>query len=288
VRNDDAEDTVVIEGQRGRIVLRNAAAEDTVVMDGDTGDIILRNADCAEEFDIDPTETVDPGTVLILGPDGLRPCNEAYDKKVVGVMSGAGQFRPGIVLDRGLMATSCRSPVGGLQGYRRARRHRARYLITMDVQLAMKAAVNRRSGPFSARPATARRGESDPRPRGAPVTIVRVGLLSGQARERNRRSILSSGLTQRNLGEPPRTVNFPQFSVLFDVSPITGRPPPQAEARNLGLRLLTGVVRKWGVLAVHAAPTLERGSAFWGGDRPLQHAGDIHNAAVRCHRQRGH
>jgi hypothetical protein len=100
VRNDDAEDTVVIEGQSGRIVLRNAAAEDTVVMDGNSGDIILRNADCAEEFDIDPTETVDPGTVLILGPDGLRPCNEAYDKKVVGVMSGAGPFRPGIVLDR--------------------------------------------------------------------------------------------------------------------------------------------------------------------------------------------
>jgi hypothetical protein len=87
-------------GRRGLIAVQNADAEDTVVIDGESGDIIMRNADCAEEFDIDPAEDVDPGAVLILGPEGLRPCDAAYDKKVVGVMSGAGGLRPGILLDR--------------------------------------------------------------------------------------------------------------------------------------------------------------------------------------------
>ena len=32
--------------------------------------------------------------------DKLRPCDSAYDKRVAGVISGAGDYRPGIVLDR--------------------------------------------------------------------------------------------------------------------------------------------------------------------------------------------
>jgi hypothetical protein len=30
----------------------------------------------------------------------LRPCEEAYDGRVVGVVAGAGRYRPAIVLDR--------------------------------------------------------------------------------------------------------------------------------------------------------------------------------------------
>ncbi|MEV6317921.1 hypothetical protein [Streptomyces sp. NPDC051776] len=68
------------------------------------GDIVLRNADCAEEFDVDATASQypAPGSVVVLGDDGnLCLGSRAYDKRVVGVVSGAGDYKPGIVLDRG-------------------------------------------------------------------------------------------------------------------------------------------------------------------------------------------
>lgn len=66
-----------------------------------SGDIRLADADCAEDFDIGVTEAVEPGTVMVLDDRGaLRPSRTAYDKRVAGVVSGAGAFRPGIVLDR--------------------------------------------------------------------------------------------------------------------------------------------------------------------------------------------
>jgi len=66
-----------------------------------TGDIRLVNADCAEDFDIADTGVVEPGTVMVLGDEGkLQPSGSAYDKRVTGVISGAGNFKPGIVLDK--------------------------------------------------------------------------------------------------------------------------------------------------------------------------------------------
>jgi hypothetical protein len=66
-----------------------------------TGDIRLTNADCAEDFDVVETEAVEPGTVMALGEEGiLRPSDRAYDKRVAGVVSGAGNYKPGIVLDK--------------------------------------------------------------------------------------------------------------------------------------------------------------------------------------------
>lgn len=66
-----------------------------------TGDLLLTNADCAEDFDICGTEQIEPGTVMILGEDGkLEQSQKAYDKRVAGVVSGAGDYKPGIVLDK--------------------------------------------------------------------------------------------------------------------------------------------------------------------------------------------
>jgi len=66
-----------------------------------TGDISLQNADCAEDFDIAALEGVEPGSVMIIGRDGaLLESAHAYDKRVAGVVSGGGDYKPGIVLDR--------------------------------------------------------------------------------------------------------------------------------------------------------------------------------------------
>jgi hypothetical protein len=66
-----------------------------------TGDVILTGADCAEEFDVVQAEETDPGTVMVLNQGGtLQPCQQAYDKKVAGVISGADRYKPGLILDR--------------------------------------------------------------------------------------------------------------------------------------------------------------------------------------------
>lgn len=66
-----------------------------------TGDIRLANADCAEDFDVSGVVKVEPGTVMVLGHEGaLSESQQAYDKRVAGVISGAGDYKPGIVLDK--------------------------------------------------------------------------------------------------------------------------------------------------------------------------------------------
>ena len=67
-----------------------------------TGDIKLQGADCAEEFDlVEAATAIEPGTVMVLNNEGkLQPSENAYDKCVAGVISGAGDYKPGIVLDR--------------------------------------------------------------------------------------------------------------------------------------------------------------------------------------------
>jgi hypothetical protein len=67
-----------------------------------TGDIRLANADCAEDFDVAGAEFIEPGTVMVLGEEGgaLQQSRQAYDKRVAGVVSGAGGYKPGIVLDK--------------------------------------------------------------------------------------------------------------------------------------------------------------------------------------------
>jgi hypothetical protein len=84
---DASQAAVWIKGSTGDVVLQNA--------------IVSQNADCAEDFDVQANAGVEPGAVLTLSDDGtLIPSSEAYDRKVAGVVSGAGGLRPGIVLGR--------------------------------------------------------------------------------------------------------------------------------------------------------------------------------------------
>jgi hypothetical protein len=65
------------------------------------GDITLVNADCAEEFDIAAATEAESGVVMVLDEDAkLQACRQGYDRRVAGVVSGAGDYRPGIVLDK--------------------------------------------------------------------------------------------------------------------------------------------------------------------------------------------
>jgi hypothetical protein len=93
----------------------NAELTRKLTVDGDievTGDIILSNADCAEDFDIATLEIVEPGTVMVIDSEGmLRPSDRPYDKRVAGVVSGAGNYKPGLILDKQKSSTN-RMPIG--------------------------------------------------------------------------------------------------------------------------------------------------------------------------------
>ncbi len=94
----------VSHSQHGGVVGVNTAGGPAGFFEGNvtvTGDITLTGADCAEEFDILEATSVEPGTVMVLDQEGaLKPSQQAYDKRVAGVISGAGNYRPGIVLDK--------------------------------------------------------------------------------------------------------------------------------------------------------------------------------------------
>jgi hypothetical protein len=76
------------------------------------GDIVLTNADCAEDFDIADASRVEPGMVMVLGPDGaLHRSERAYDRCVAGVVSGANAYRPGIILDKRTTPSENRLPI---------------------------------------------------------------------------------------------------------------------------------------------------------------------------------
>jgi len=99
--------------KNGSITLVGQNGKNSIQLDASTGDITLLNADCAEDFDLAEDEDceVDPGTVMVLDEDGrIRRSSEPYDSRVAGVLSGAGGFQPGLVLDR-RTATNVRRPV---------------------------------------------------------------------------------------------------------------------------------------------------------------------------------
>jgi hypothetical protein len=64
-------------------------------------DVVLAGGDCAEHFDAMPDAICEPGTVMTISNGGaLDASTRAYDKKVAGIVSGAGSFRPAILLDK--------------------------------------------------------------------------------------------------------------------------------------------------------------------------------------------
>jgi hypothetical protein len=64
------------------------------------GDIQLSGADYAEDFDVVDPAGAGPGTVMVLDDSGgVRVSDTAYDRRVAGVVSGAGEYRPAVILD---------------------------------------------------------------------------------------------------------------------------------------------------------------------------------------------
>jgi hypothetical protein len=100
-------------GRPGRLTLFDGEGNGSIDLNAATGDITrvnnisvngdvtLTGADCAEQFDMQDATSPEPGTIVVIDDKGkLRESQSAYDKRVAGVVSGAGEYRTGIVLDR--------------------------------------------------------------------------------------------------------------------------------------------------------------------------------------------
>ena len=78
------------------------------------GDVQLTGADLAEQFGVVGQLAAEPGSVVVLvGDDRVRVSDESYDHRVAGIVSGAGSYRPGIVLDRQPGANRCALALSG-------------------------------------------------------------------------------------------------------------------------------------------------------------------------------
>ena len=101
IKSSTGHDSMVLNGSTNSVYLRNSTGKDSIVLDGGSGDIILNNADCAEDFDISHSTEIEPGTVMVIEQEGkLKECDLPYDKRVAGVISGGGNYKPGLVLDK--------------------------------------------------------------------------------------------------------------------------------------------------------------------------------------------
>ena len=65
------------------------------------GDVQLVGADLAEEFAVVGDVPIEAGHVVVLaGDDMVELSQKPYDRAVAGVVSGAGGYRPALVLDK--------------------------------------------------------------------------------------------------------------------------------------------------------------------------------------------
>jgi hypothetical protein len=95
------ETKIRLDGGRCLISIADDDGNETLRLDGNSGDIILQNAECAEEFDYVGDE-VEPGDIVVLDDSvAVSRSRRPFDRRrVVGIVSGAGDFRPAMVLDR--------------------------------------------------------------------------------------------------------------------------------------------------------------------------------------------
>ncbi|HRX86323.1 MAG TPA: hypothetical protein P5572_14985 [Phycisphaerae bacterium] len=111
--NGAGTDTIEVdpdESDAGVIRLSNAAGTATVVLDASdangngrisTDVLQINGADLSEQFDIGGSDAIEPGMVVSIDPANpgkLTIATEAYDSKVAGIVSGAGNIRTGVVM----------------------------------------------------------------------------------------------------------------------------------------------------------------------------------------------
>lgn len=95
-------------GEDGVFRIKNSGGADVVKIDeaGKTTTKVLEitgGSDLSEQFDVDAPAHIQPGMVVSIDPESpgkLVISEEAYDRKVAGIISGAGGVRPGMLMSQ--------------------------------------------------------------------------------------------------------------------------------------------------------------------------------------------
>ena len=100
MKNDEDKERIRLDADHSQISLR-AGRKETIRLDGEAEYITLANANIAIEFEVSDSEEVEPGSVMVLNPDGtVQQCRDFMDERVVGVVTGADGHKPGLILNR--------------------------------------------------------------------------------------------------------------------------------------------------------------------------------------------
>ncbi len=114
--NNSADATMVIT-PAGNVGIGLTTPSKTLQVNGTISTKILEitgGADLAEHFDITAGETLLPGAVVSIDPEKpgqLRIASQAYDKTVAGIVSGAGDVQPGMLMGQVGTLASGQHPV---------------------------------------------------------------------------------------------------------------------------------------------------------------------------------
>jgi hypothetical protein len=96
-RNDGAPSTLYINNEGGDVRIGQNGGSSTVYVPV----LAITGADVAEKFPTSEPDEIEPGTVMEIDPDNagkLRVARGAYNRRVAGVISGAGELPVGAVL----------------------------------------------------------------------------------------------------------------------------------------------------------------------------------------------
>ncbi|AQG78027.1 hypothetical protein [Spirosoma montaniterrae] len=113
----NSSDATMVITPAGNVGIGLTTPSKTLHVNGTTSTKILEitgGADFAEHFDIEADETLVPGTVVSIDPNKpgqLRVARQAYDKTVAGIVSGAGDVQPGMLMGQAGTLASGQHPV---------------------------------------------------------------------------------------------------------------------------------------------------------------------------------
>lgn len=110
-------DATMVITPAGKVGIGLTNPSKTLQVDGTISTKILEitgGADLAEHFDVVGAETLLPGTVVSIDPDQpgrLRVATQPYDRTVAGIVSGAGDVQPGMLMGQAGTLASGQYPV---------------------------------------------------------------------------------------------------------------------------------------------------------------------------------